>query len=104
MLHLDKLQHEIDNDPHLRVILNTLQQGGTSKPGYHLVQNRLCYKNRLVLPHTSSFILLLLHEFHGSPIGGHSGFLKTYRRLATELYWEGIKTFIQDYVVACATC
>ena len=47
----------------------------------------LLYQGRLVLPRTSHRIPKLLQEFHKSVIGGHFSVLKTYRRLAAELYW-----------------
>ena len=36
----------------------------------------LKYKNRMVVPRKSSFPAKLMKEYHSSPIGGHSGFLK----------------------------
>ena len=65
---------------------------------------RLLYRGRLVFPRTSSHIPQLLAEFHGSAIGGHSGVLKTYRRLATELYWVGMKKDVEEMVASCAVC
>nr|KYP34553.1 Retrovirus-related Pol polyprotein from transposon 297 family [Cajanus cajan] len=43
-------------------------------------------------------------EFHATPHGGHSGFLRTYRRLAANLYWVGMKKHVQDYVQSCDVC
>ncbi|XP_057432432.1 uncharacterized protein LOC130725200 [Lotus japonicus] len=43
-------------------------------------------------------------EFHNSPQGVHSGFLRTYRRVAANLYWQGMKNTIQDYVKSCDVC
>ena len=38
------------------------------------------------------------------PIGGHSGVLKTYKRMQADLYWEGMKKGIEKYVAMCAIC
>ncbi|KAI5381470.1 hypothetical protein KIW84_UN0702 [Lathyrus oleraceus] len=46
----------------------------------------------LVLSPKSPSIPLLLEEFHCTPIGGHSGFLRTYRKLADNLYWLGMQS------------
>ena len=54
-----------------------------------------------MLPKTSTFIPLFFQEFHSSDIGGHLGVLKTYKRMATELYWEGMKKDVQRFVEAC---
>lgn len=35
---------------------------------------------------------------------GHSGFLRTYRRLADNFYWIGMKRSVQDFVKLCDVC
>lgn len=37
-------------------------------------------------------------------MGGHSGFLRTYKRMAGELYWSGMKTDVRKYVESCEIC
>ncbi|KAA0062470.1 Ty3/gypsy retrotransposon protein [Cucumis melo var. makuwa] len=66
----------------------------------------LCWtlQGRLVLSKTSSFIPTILHTFHDSIIGGHSGQLRTYKRIAAELFWEGMKNDIKQYVDQCHVC
>ncbi|CAJ2662808.1 unnamed protein product [Trifolium pratense] len=43
-------------------------------------------------------------EFHSPPQGGHSGFLRTYRRIAANVYWPGMKNTVQNFVKECDTC
>jgi hypothetical protein len=43
-------------------------------------------------------------ELHTSPIGGHSGFLKTYHRIKKYFFWEGIKADVQNFVAKCVVC
>ena len=60
---------------------------------------------QLVLARRSTRIpLILLKEFHDSIVGGHSGYFKTYKRIAALLYWEGMKKDIQRYVQECEVC
>jgi hypothetical protein len=40
-------------------------------------------------------------ELHTSPVGGHSGFLKTYHRVKKEFFWDSIKTDVQRFVAEC---
>jgi hypothetical protein len=40
-------------------------------------------------------------ELHTSPIGGHSGFLKTYHRFKKDFFWDGLKTDVQRFVAEC---
>ena len=41
----------------------------------------------------------VLLELHTSPVGGHSGFLKTYHRVKKDLFCDGLKTDVQRFVV-----
>lgn len=57
-----------------------------------------------MIPATSPIIDNLLRDFHSSPSGGHSGYLRTYRRMAGTIYWKGMMKRVQDFVRACDTC
>jgi hypothetical protein len=43
-------------------------------------------------------------ELHTSPVGGHSGFLKTYHRVKKEFFWDGLKNDVQRFVAECLVC
>ena len=43
-------------------------------------------------------------ELHASPLGGHSGFLKTYHRVKNEFFLDGLKSDIQKFVAECLVC
>lgn len=45
-----------------------------------------------------------MHEFHGSPIGGHLGAYKTYRQLAVNVYWPGMIRQVTKFVAECLIC
>ncbi|KAG8642458.1 hypothetical protein MANES_12G088990v8 [Manihot esculenta] len=45
---------------------------------------------------------LILQEFHDSPCGGHSGVLRTYKRIASHFFWPSMRKQIQEYVAACS--
>jgi len=64
----------------------------------------VCYKNRVVVPPYSNIISQLLHEFHDSPNGGHSGVLRTYKRLAQQFYWPSMFHTMKTYVASCEVC
>ena len=40
-------------------------------------------------------------ELHTSPLGGHSGFLKTYHRVKKDFFWDDLKSDIQNFVAEC---
>uniref|UniRef100_A0A2N9G868 Reverse transcriptase domain-containing protein n=1 Tax=Fagus sylvatica TaxID=28930 RepID=A0A2N9G868_FAGSY len=46
-------------------------------------------------------VLALLHD---SPLGGHSGYLKTYQRAKKDWFWKGMKQDIKTYVKECDIC
>ena len=78
---------------------------GTSVKGKSMIRDgRLWSKKRLVIPQTSQFISLILAEFHDSKMGGHSGVLKTIKRIHQSFTWEGLKKLVQGYVAACQVC
>ena len=56
------------------------------------------------MPSNSSIIQQLLQEFHDSPLGGHSGMLQTYKRLAHQFYWPSMRQTIHKYISSCDKC
>ena len=64
----------------------------------HLVGKMIPYGTKI------AYILNILLEFHTSPLGGHSGFLKTYHRVKKEFFWDGLKFDIQKFVAQCLVC
>lgn len=35
---------------------------------------------------------------------GHSGFFRTYKRITSVFYWEGVKKAIENYIMQCQQC
>ncbi|KAD3069344.1 hypothetical protein E3N88_37224 [Mikania micrantha] len=52
----------------------------------------------------SKYLQELLHEFHTTTTGGHSGYYRTYRRIAANLYWPGMTSTVKEFVKACDVC
>ncbi|GAU48361.1 hypothetical protein TSUD_282420 [Trifolium subterraneum] len=82
--------------------LSRVQKG--AKPGFEFKQGVLLYDGRLVISSKSVLIPTLLKEFHETSQGGHSGFYRTYRRLAANVYWVGMKNVVQEFVRSCDVC
>ena len=83
----DDLVTEIQQDPLLHKIHTDLAQGSHTHPGFHLIDGLLYHKNHRVLSRHSVHIAELLHEYHDSALGGHSGEFKSLQRIATDWYW-----------------
>lgn len=101
---LDDLPKAVRRDAKLSKILITLQQHPTGHSGYSLVQGNLLYKGRLVLPSGSPFVLQILEECDDGLTGGHSGVVKTYKHVAANVYWVGMKRDIENYVAKYVVC
>lgn len=94
----------MDCDEDLQKIFSRLKEDPDSIAKFSLRQGKLLYKNELVLSNSSSLIPALLSTFHDSVIGGHSGYLRTYKRTTVELYWKGMKNDVKKYVESCLFC
>ena len=57
-----------------------------------------------MLSATSVWIPKLLKEFHTTPVGGHYGVFRTYRRISQSLHWKGMKRCVTEYVATCPVC
>lgn len=98
------VQQEIVADAKLQQVIAKLKEDADNVPKFSLQQGQLRYKGRLVLTKISSLIPNLLQTFHDSILGGHSEFLRTYKRMTGELYWEAMKSDIRKYVSECPVC
>jgi hypothetical protein len=98
------LLDEVVNDPYVQKLRDTVQKSPCTKPGFEVKNDVLLYHGRLVISPNSPSIPMLLEEFHCTPMGGHSGFLRTYRRLAENIYWVGMQKRVRYFVRACDVC
>ncbi len=77
---------------------------GTKAAMLYREKDRLIWlQDRLVLLASSQWKEYIIQEFHNTPIGGHSGALQTYKRVAANFFWLGIKRDIADYICQCDT-
>lgn len=104
VIQLQDIFREIEKDETIQGLIKGVQEGTVSNPNYVISGGKLWHKKRLVLPKNSKFIPLILHEFHDNKMGGHSGVLKTLKRVQQMFYWEGIYKKVQQYVSECAIC
>lgn len=104
LIDVHKIQSEIENDAKLATVIEQLRKDPQSHSHYTLQQGILKFEGRLVLPKSSSLIPTIVHTYHDSILGGHSGFLRTYKRVIGELFWEGMKADIKKYVDECVVC
>lgn len=96
---------EIQQDETIQLLIKkVLEKQGVSSGKLIVRDEKLWSKKRLVIPRSSRFIPLILKECHDSKNGGHSGVLKTIKRIHQSFVWEGLKKQVQRYVAECQTC
>ncbi|TYK29889.1 transposon Tf2-1 polyprotein isoform X1 [Cucumis melo var. makuwa] len=99
------VKEEVTTDPKFQKIMAKLKESVDQQGSqYSLQNNMLKFKDRLVLTKNSTLIPVILNAYHDSAIGGHSGLLRTYKRIAGELFWEGMKSDIKKHCDECLIC
>ena len=101
---VEKLDEEIQKEEKLSAILQKLLTGQQVPQGYSVKEGHLLFNGSLTLPRSSTYVPVIMKEFHDSPIGGHTGYLRTYKRMTNLFYWDGMRRDIQAYVKACDIC
>lgn len=87
-------------DSHVQGLKKKLLSGEV-KEGFKIVDGRVLYKGRYVIPSKSTTIPILLREYHDSAIGEHGGDVKTYIRMAQEWFWPDMRKLVAEYVKHC---
>lgn len=103
-LQLQDILNEVEESTYITELRDRVKQGEEVMTDYSVVQNRLLYKNRLVIPRSSKIIPLVLREAHDGLIGGHGGVLKTVKRIQLHFYWTSMRKDVEDYVAQCQVC
>jgi len=98
----DQLKAEAVSHPYMKKIGKLATENPDSP--YTWRNGLLHYKNRVVIAPNSDIIQQLLREFHDSPLGGHLGVLRTYKRLAQQFYWPSMARIVKEYVASCDVC
>ncbi|KAJ1700090.1 hypothetical protein LUZ63_008602 [Rhynchospora breviuscula] len=87
-------------------ILKLKDQLKVSQPEHHLseYQGLLRYKGRICVGQSGNWRKKLIHEFHDSNLGGHSGILVTYKRVKALFHWPSLKKDVMNYIRSCDVC
>jgi hypothetical protein len=68
---------------------------------YRVVDDVIYYKGRIYLVPGSHIRQKIMQAAHDSPLVGHQGFLKTYRKVRERLTWKNLKGDILKHVQEC---
>lgn len=100
------LQELVDSysiDPNTAKLLSNL---AIQSPFGHFTLHKgvIRYKGKIWVASSQAIQHKILQSLHSSPLGGHSGFPVTYRRIRNLFAWPNLKTMIKQYVVHCTVC
>ncbi|OAP08286.1 hypothetical protein AXX17_AT2G06770 [Arabidopsis thaliana] len=104
VIQLQNIYKEIELDAALQRTINIIMSSLSYKQGFAVKDNRLWYKNRLVIPNNSQFIPLILSEGHEGKLGGHYGVFMTIKRIQQSFHWTGLVKDVQRFLVECQVC
>lgn len=97
------IKDKVEKDEHLNKIIAKLKKE-EGVCNYSMQHRMLRYKGTLVLSKSSSLTPTILHTYHDSIFGGHSRFLRIYKRLTGELFSKGMKHDVKKYCEECLMC
>ncbi|KZV41973.1 peroxidase 64 [Dorcoceras hygrometricum] len=100
----EEIKAAVQQDPKLRNIIQELANGTRAEGPYSLVNGVLLHRGRVVVPRESPWPRKLIYEAHMTPMGGHSGALKTLKRVASSFFWAGMQGDIAQFIVECDIC
>jgi hypothetical protein len=85
-------------------LIQRLQQDSNALDTFTWKNDSVWCKDHLYLCKNSQLKQKVLLEFHTSPVGGHSIFLKTYHKDKKECFWDGLKNDVQRFLAECLVC
>jgi hypothetical protein len=101
---IQQILEAIKSDSSLTALKAQCADGTQADTNYQVQHDYLFWKDRLVVPTQPSIIKQISTEFHASPIGGHSGILRTKARISQQFYWPNMSKDIAKFVSECLIC
>lgn len=101
---LEEIHAEARNHLDLITLKESVARDHTIATKFTEKNGLIWFKGCLVIPSTSQYNQQIIHEFQNTPVGGHSGILRTYKRISANLFWIGMKRDIRNYIHQCDIC
>lgn len=92
------------DDAEAQNLLAKLAVDPAAVKNFTLRDGLLRYKNKIWLGNNETLQTQIISALHSSPVGGHSGFPVTYRRLKQLFAWTGMKAMVAKFVAECMIC
>jgi transposase InsO family protein len=100
----ESVEHSYIQDTQCQELLQKLCLSPTAHPPITLNAGLLRYKGRIYIGKDAELRKQIMHSFHASVIGGHSGIVASYQRLKRLFYWPGMKKELTRYISECPVC
>lgn len=101
---LQDILHGYDQDPLALSLLTGLAVNPSSYPHYSLSKGLIKHKGKVWVGNNSNIQQQIISALHDSPLGGHSGFPVTYKRIKSLFSWPHMKLTVQKQLASCAVC
>lgn len=92
------------HDEFCQKLLQKLAADPSADNKYSLKNGLLCLDNCIWVGADKQLQTRLVLAFHESPLGGHSGFPVTYRRVRQLFRWSSMKALVKSIVQHCLVC
>jgi hypothetical protein len=80
-----------------------LLDGKIQDDNFRVINDLIYYKGRIFLVPGSALKAKIMHACHNSPVAGHQGISKTYRKVRERFAWKGLKEDVMKHVKECTT-
>ena len=98
---IPELKEALAQDTQLNIIMQLCLQNSPPNPNYSVFDQFLYWKGHLILPKEHDLVQKIQYEFHSTLLSGHSGFTRTFHRIASQCYWCGMQKDIKEFVQKC---
>ena len=93
-----------NEDDEYQQLFSSLSSSPSNSTNFSLRNGFILYKDKVFLSSSSPSKSLVLQHMHDSPIGGHSGYLKTLYRVKQDFFWKRMKSDVKRHVKHCEVC
>lgn len=101
---LQEVLNSYEMDVKAQELLVELAVTGSNEDGYSLDKGVIKFKGKILIGDNTGLHTKLIHSFHCSAIGGHSGIQATFQRVSKLFHWVGIRQDVENFVRQCQIC
>jgi len=101
---IDDLRRMLHANSDFQAQLSKVCSNPSDYRDYNIHNDLLLFQGCIWLNKNNPYIPTLLFEFHGTPLGGHLGVVKTTHRLESNFFWPTLRQNVKQFVRECKIC